>query len=91
MALAQGRGGIDCYCFGAGRQPLGKATIIKQVVILTLLVLLASTAGSDWILDNGLRGDASAAAGAVVFIVGVWAVAFVAAELLRLRTISQSH
>ena len=42
VALAQGRGGIDCYCFGAGRQPLGKATIIKQVVILALLVVLAA-------------------------------------------------
>ena len=38
VALAQGRGGIDCYCFGAGRQPLGKATIIKQIVIMALLV-----------------------------------------------------
>ena len=62
VALAQGRGGIDCYCFGAGRQPLGKATIIKQVVILTLLVLLAPTAGSTWLVEVGLTGDASGVA-----------------------------
>ena len=91
VALAQGRGGIDCYCFGAGRQPLSKATIIKQVAILALLTLLASTAGSSWLVENGLRADVSGMAGAAVFTVGAWAVAFVAAELLRLRTISQSR
>ena len=91
VALAQGRGGIDCYCFGAGRQPLGKATIIKQVVILTLLVLLAPTAGSTWLVEVGLTGDASGVVGVLVLVVGAWAVAFVAAELLRLRTISQSY
>ena len=90
VALAQGRGGIDCYCFGAGHQPLGKATIIKQIVILALLVLLAPTAGSTWLVEVGLTGNASGVAGAAVFVIGAWAVAFVAAELLRLRTISQS-
>ena len=91
VALAQGRGGIDCYCFGAGRQPLGKATIIKQIVIMALLVLLAPTAGSIWLVEAGLTGDASSVAGVLVLVVGAWAVAFVAAELLRLRTISQSR
>ena len=91
VALAQGRGGIDCYCFGAGGQPLGTATLIKQLVILALLVLLASTAGSGRLLASGLQGDVSGAAGLAVFTVGAWAIAFVAAELLRLRTISQSR
>ncbi len=93
VALAQGRGGIDCYCFGAGRQPLGKATLIKQVVILALLAILASTstAGSIRLLDFESRAEMSSVAGVGVFVIGAWAVAFVAAELLRLRTISQSH
>ena len=91
VALAQARGGIDCYCFGAGRQPLGKATIIKQVVILTLLVLLATTAGSTWLVEVGLTGDASGVAGAAVFVIGAWAVAFVAAELLRAGALFPNH
>jgi uncharacterized membrane protein YphA (DoxX/SURF4 family) len=89
VALAQGRGGIDCYCFGAGGQPLGKATLTKQVVILALLVLLAPTAGSAWLQENGITADMSGVAGVLLFVFGAWAIAFVAAELLRLRTISQ--
>lgn len=91
VALAQGRGGIDCYCFGAGGQPLGKATLSKQVVILALLALLAPTAGPIPLLAIDLGTNVSGIAGTLVFIVGAWAVAFVAAELLRLRTISQAN
>lgn len=91
VALAQGRSGIDCYCFGAGGQPLGKATLVKQVVVLVLLLLLAPTASSAWLLEKGLYGDISEMAGTVVFVLGTWAVAFVVAELLRLRTITQSR
>lgn len=89
VALAQGRGGIDCYCFGAGGQPLGKATLIKQVIILALLALLAPTAGPMPLLSGELAGDASGIAGIAVLVIGAWAIAFVAAELLRLRTLSQ--
>ena len=91
IALAQGRGGIDCYCLGAGGQPLGKATFIKQVIVLALLVFLAPTAGSTWFLDSGFTADVSGVAGTAVFVAGAWAVAFVVAELLRLRTLSQSR
>ena len=87
LALAQGRGGIDCYCFGAGGQPLGKATLIKQVVILALLIFVAPNAGSTWFLASGFTADVSVIAGTLVFVIGVWAIAFAAAELLRLRTI----
>ncbi len=91
IALAQGRGGTECYCLGAGGQPLGKATIIKQVAILAILVFLAPTAGSTWFLDSGFTADVSGVAGTAVFVAGAWAVAFVVAELLRLRTLSQSR
>lgn len=91
IALAQGRGGIDCYCFGAGGQPLGKATLIKQVLILGSLLLLAPTADSIPMLTVAWGSNVSAVAGVAVFIVGMWAVALVAAEFLRLRTISQSR
>lgn len=91
VPLAQGRGGIDCYCLGAGGQPLGKATLIKQGVILALLIFLASTAGSAWSPASGFTADVSDVAGVAVFTIGAWAVAFVAAELLRLRALSQSN
>lgn len=76
---------------GAGGQPLGKATLSKQVVILALLALLAPTAGPIPLLAIDLGANVSGIAGTLVFIVGAWAVAFVAAELLRLRTISQTN
>ncbi len=91
LALTQGRGGIDCYCFGAGGQPLGKATIFKQVAVLVLLGLLVLTARPIPLLSEELDGNLRGLAGVVVFTVGAWAVALVVAEFLRLRTISQSR
>lgn len=89
LALRQGRGGIDCYCFGAGGQPLGRATIIRQIVILALLGLLVPAAGPIPLLSVEAEGSLIGFAGVVVFAAGTWAVAFVAAEFLRLRTLSQ--
>ncbi|MDE2817179.1 MAG: hypothetical protein OXM03_07035 [Chloroflexota bacterium] len=91
VALAQGRGGIDCYCFGAGGQPLGKATLSKQVVILALLAFLVPTAGPMPLLASELGADVSGIAGTLVFVIGAWAIALVAAEFLRLRALAQSH
>lgn len=68
----QGRGGIDCYCFGAGGQPLGKATLIKQVTILALLTLVAPTAGPIPLLKSGFGGDVGAVGGVAVFVLGAW-------------------
>lgn len=71
LALAQGRGGIDCGCGGEQDLPLGPGLVLRNGVVMGLLALTAApiaARGAVWL-------DYPAIVAATLFGLGTWTLA----------------